>query len=59
MQELIQETIKDQSSLATISLKQVQLAANVKAIDDLCHERTAESRLIKQAYDEGTLYMAI
>jgi hypothetical protein len=34
-------------------LKQIQLAANVEAIDTLCSERTAEAKLVKQTFDEG------
>ncbi|KAF8484425.1 P-loop containing nucleoside triphosphate hydrolase protein [Gautieria morchelliformis] len=51
---LIKQTIQDQSSLAEISLRQIQLAADVNAIDELCDERTAEAKRIKQAYGEAT-----
>jgi len=50
---LVKNTIVQQSELAAISLKQVQLAADVQAIDTLCNERSAEARRVKQAYDEA------
>ncbi|KAF8520766.1 hypothetical protein BU17DRAFT_88654 [Hysterangium stoloniferum] len=50
---LVKDTIAEQSELAVISLKQVQLAADVQAIDTLCNDRSAEARRVKQAYDEA------
>ncbi|KIJ57229.1 hypothetical protein M422DRAFT_23312 [Sphaerobolus stellatus SS14] len=51
--ELIKNTIKEQSELAAISLRQVQLAAKVEAIDTLCNERNAYTKQIKQNYDKA------
>lgn len=56
MQGLVKKTIEDQSTLAVISLKQIQLTANVNAIDELCNSRTAEARLIRQAFTDGMSY---
>jgi structural maintenance of chromosomes protein 5 len=53
MQDLVKKTIQDQSELAVISLKQIQLTANVHAIDELCSSRTAEAKRIRQTYNEG------
>ncbi|KAF8589644.1 P-loop containing nucleoside triphosphate hydrolase protein [Ramaria rubella] len=53
--DLIKITIKNESALAVISLKQIQLAANVQAIDTLCNERTAEAKRVKQTFEEAAV----
>jgi structural maintenance of chromosomes protein 5 len=53
MQDLVNKIIQDQSELAVISLKQIQLTANVHAIDELCSSQTMDAKCIRQAYNEG------
>ncbi|GJJ08189.1 hypothetical protein Clacol_002397 [Clathrus columnatus] len=53
LQTLVQEMIKKHSALAVISLKQIQLATNLEAIDTIWEERSTTVRQLKDAYEEA------